>query len=52
MNARALQDGDVRADGLLQNMVQAELERYRAELQREAQRNRQSRAPATSLLNH
>ncbi len=52
MSARALQDGDVRAGGLLQDMIRAELERYRAELQREAQRNRQSRAPATSLLSH
>jgi hypothetical protein len=37
ISARALQDRDVRADAQLQSMVQAELDRRRAELQREQQ---------------
>ena len=37
ISARALQDRDVRADAQLLSMVQAELERRRAELQREQQ---------------
>jgi hypothetical protein len=37
IRARALQDRDIRADAQLQSMVQAELERRRAELQREQQ---------------
>jgi hypothetical protein len=52
MSARALHDRDVCADGLLRSMVQAELERYQAELQREAQQGRQSRAPAAPLAKH
>ncbi len=47
MSARALQDRDVRADALLQNMIRAELERQRASVQREVQRDQQSRTPAT-----
>jgi len=47
ISARALQDRDIRADAQLQSMLQAELERRRAELQREQQSvesaNRQSR---------
>jgi hypothetical protein len=37
ISARALQDRDIRADAQLQSMVQAELQRCRAELQREQQ---------------
>ena len=43
VSARALQDRDVRADAQLLSMVQAELQRRRAELQREQQKERQSR---------
>lgn len=46
IRARALQDRDVQADALLQSMVRAELERHRAELQREAQREQQTQKPA------
>ena len=46
ISARALQDRDVQADSLLQSMLRAELARQRAELEREAQRERQSRTAA------
>ena len=52
MSARVLQDRDVRADTLLQSMIRAELERYRVELQREAQHEQRPRAPTTTLPKH
>jgi len=47
MSARALQDRDVRNDPLLQSMIRAEVERIRAELQRETQREEQDRRRPT-----
>ncbi len=44
ISARALQDRDVRADAQLLSMVQAELERRRAELQREQQNEQRDRS--------
>jgi hypothetical protein len=41
ISARALQDRDIRADAQLEGMVRAELDRRRAELQREQQREQQ-----------
>ena len=46
ISARALQDRDIRADAQLQSMLQAELDRRRAELQRE--RHSEQRAQPSS----
>ena len=52
IGARALQDRDVRADSQLQSMIQTELGRRRAELQREEQRERENRASASAPPNY
>lgn len=52
LRARAQQDRDVRADPQLQAMVQAEFERRKADLQREAQREQGERQRTVSPPRH